>query len=233
MGTSKNPNNKPIQPLKDLLPSRIMAKKMSVLVLARLMMRLPFRRWRRIGNDPVGGHINRQDTLHVESFKHEKKRHKVTSSPFQTGYVSIADLGAAAADDRKGVGSFPPVKSQHKLDHGPGGGEGMSGHDKSPKGFPLHGDRGRMCGRNKVYACFQTSLGSLGFDPLGIAVGIAVAVFFIAIESESIESGMSVAETRGQKKGAGGAGHRPPEEMECGGGPAPQFQKVSNFNAKL
>lgn len=38
---------------------------------------------------------------------------------------------------------------------------------------------------------------------------------------------------QGAKKGAGGAGHRPPEEIECGGGPAPQFQKVSNFNAKL
>jgi hypothetical protein len=57
--------------------------------------------------------------------------------------------------------------------------------------------------------------------------------YFIAIESELVKSGMSVAETRGQKKGAGGAGHRPPEEMECSGGPAPQFQKVSNFNAKF
>ena len=51
---------------------------------------------------------------------------------------------------------------------------------------------------------------------------------------------------QGAKKGAGGAGHRPPEEIECGGGPAPQFppqkmqgnhkfqlQKVSNFNAKF
>ena len=66
-----------------------------------------------------------------------EKRHHVTGSPFQTGYEGIADLGAAPADNGKGVRSSPPGKFQHKRDHWPGGGETECVHDKSEKGLLL------------------------------------------------------------------------------------------------